>query len=286
MWRRLQTWNSRPGAGSGSPGVAVAVPIQDAQAAGVRGAPRSSSKWAVARLGWRPPRITVPAHDTPQAGVDALRPAPEDVSIPRSFDVNDQHGEPRPIVLPWAPQPKPEEDGAGFAAAGMGGTLGSMHSVLVADDHGIVREGLRRLLDAEEDLTVCGEASDGREVLEQVERSSPDCVVLDITHAPARRARDARADPRQAPAHQGDPALGARRPALHPERGQPGRRRLRAQERPGCRGRRRGARRADRAAATSARRGARDRRAAARRRSGASRTLHACSRAASARCCT
>jgi len=56
-----------------------------------------------------------------------------------------------------------------------------MHSVLVADDHGIVREGLRRLLDAEEDLTVCGEARDGREVLEQVERCRPDCVVLDIT---------------------------------------------------------------------------------------------------------
>ena len=56
-----------------------------------------------------------------------------------------------------------------------------MHSVLIADDHGIVREGLRRLLDAEEDLSVCGEASDGREVLEMVQRLKPDCVVLDIT---------------------------------------------------------------------------------------------------------
>jgi DNA-binding NarL/FixJ family response regulator len=56
-----------------------------------------------------------------------------------------------------------------------------MHSVLIADDHGIVREGLRRLLEAEEDLSVCGEASDGREVLEMVERLKPDCVVLDIT---------------------------------------------------------------------------------------------------------
>lgn len=56
-----------------------------------------------------------------------------------------------------------------------------MHSILVADDHGIVREGLRRLIEAEEDLSVCGEASDGREVLEMVERLKPDCVVLDIT---------------------------------------------------------------------------------------------------------
>ncbi len=53
-------------------------------------------------------------------------------------------------------------------------------SVLVADDHGIVREGLRRLLEAEGDLTVCGEASDGREVLEQVAEHHPQVVVLDI----------------------------------------------------------------------------------------------------------
>lgn len=56
-----------------------------------------------------------------------------------------------------------------------------MNSILIADDHGIVREGLRRVLDAEQDLSVCGEAADGREVLEQVERLKPDCVVLDIS---------------------------------------------------------------------------------------------------------
>ena len=54
-------------------------------------------------------------------------------------------------------------------------------SVLVADDHGIVREGLRRLLESEEDVKVCGEARDGREVLEQVEVHRPNVVVLDIT---------------------------------------------------------------------------------------------------------
>ena len=45
-----------------------------------------------------------------------------------------------------------------------------MVSVLIADDHEIVREGLRRLLDREADLEVCGEAGDGREVLEKIER--------------------------------------------------------------------------------------------------------------------
>jgi DNA-binding NarL/FixJ family response regulator len=54
-------------------------------------------------------------------------------------------------------------------------------SVLVADDHGIVREGLRRLLESEQDFKVAGEASDGREVLEQVELHNPEVVVLDIT---------------------------------------------------------------------------------------------------------
>jgi DNA-binding NarL/FixJ family response regulator len=54
-------------------------------------------------------------------------------------------------------------------------------SVLVADDHGIVREGLRRLLESEQDVKVVGEASDGREVLEEVEKHRPQVVVLDIT---------------------------------------------------------------------------------------------------------
>ncbi|HEB89077.1 MAG TPA: response regulator transcription factor [Deltaproteobacteria bacterium] len=56
-----------------------------------------------------------------------------------------------------------------------------MISIVVADDHGIVREGLRRLLEAEPDFEVRGEAADGREVLEQVEALKPDVVVLDIT---------------------------------------------------------------------------------------------------------
>ncbi|MEZ4334643.1 MAG: response regulator transcription factor [Myxococcota bacterium] len=56
-----------------------------------------------------------------------------------------------------------------------------MPSILIADDHGIVREGLRRLLESEPDFTVAGEAADGREVLEQVGALRPDVVVLDIT---------------------------------------------------------------------------------------------------------
>lgn len=54
-------------------------------------------------------------------------------------------------------------------------------SILIADDHGIVREGLRRLIEAEPDFSVCAEALDGQEVLEMVEQYAPEVVVLDIT---------------------------------------------------------------------------------------------------------
>lgn len=56
-----------------------------------------------------------------------------------------------------------------------------MISIVIADDHGIVREGLRRLLETEPDFKVAGEAADGREVLERVATLAPDVVVLDIT---------------------------------------------------------------------------------------------------------
>jgi DNA-binding NarL/FixJ family response regulator len=56
-----------------------------------------------------------------------------------------------------------------------------MISVVIADDHGIVREGLRRLLEAEGDVEVAGEAGDGNELLALVERDRPQVVILDIT---------------------------------------------------------------------------------------------------------
>lgn len=56
-----------------------------------------------------------------------------------------------------------------------------MISVLVADDHNIVREGIRRVIEGESDIELCAEASNGREVLDQVARHGPDLVILDIT---------------------------------------------------------------------------------------------------------
>jgi two-component system response regulator NreC len=53
--------------------------------------------------------------------------------------------------------------------------------VVLADDHVTVRHGLRLLLDAQPDLTVVGEADDGRATLQRVQELDPDVVVMDIS---------------------------------------------------------------------------------------------------------
>lgn len=52
--------------------------------------------------------------------------------------------------------------------------------VLLVDDHTLFREGLRALLAAESDISVVGEAADGREAVEKVEALAPDLVLMDI----------------------------------------------------------------------------------------------------------
>lgn len=52
--------------------------------------------------------------------------------------------------------------------------------ILIADDHPIVRDGLKSLLEYEEDFEVVGMAADGREVLEKVEAGDPDVILLDL----------------------------------------------------------------------------------------------------------
>lgn len=54
-------------------------------------------------------------------------------------------------------------------------------SIFLADDHAIVREGLKRLIEAESDLVLVGEAEDGAEVVAGVKATRPDVVVLDIS---------------------------------------------------------------------------------------------------------
>ena len=52
--------------------------------------------------------------------------------------------------------------------------------VLLADDHRIVREGLRSLLEAQDDIEVVAEAADGRQALEMAAEHEPDIVVMDV----------------------------------------------------------------------------------------------------------
>jgi len=52
--------------------------------------------------------------------------------------------------------------------------------IVIADDHPIVRDGLKKLLLLEDDFEVIGEASDGREVLDRVRDLDPDVLLLDL----------------------------------------------------------------------------------------------------------
>lgn len=52
--------------------------------------------------------------------------------------------------------------------------------IMIADDHPIVRDGLKKLIDLEDDMSVVAEASDGREVLEKVRETDPDVILLDL----------------------------------------------------------------------------------------------------------
>lgn len=53
-------------------------------------------------------------------------------------------------------------------------------TILIADDHAIVREGLRRIVELQPDMTVVGEAKEGRDAVSQTEALQPNIVIMDI----------------------------------------------------------------------------------------------------------
>ena len=54
-------------------------------------------------------------------------------------------------------------------------------NVFLADDHAVVRDGMRMLLESQSDICVVGCASDGREAVRQILQLKPDVVIIDIT---------------------------------------------------------------------------------------------------------
>ena len=52
--------------------------------------------------------------------------------------------------------------------------------VLLVDDHAIMRDGIRALLNLHNDIEIVGEASEGREAIEKTQELSPDVVVMDV----------------------------------------------------------------------------------------------------------
>ena len=56
-------------------------------------------------------------------------------------------------------------------------------SVLIVDDHPIVRQGLSQLINAEDDLEVCGDAATVEEALQSLDESYPDVVIVDLSLA-------------------------------------------------------------------------------------------------------
>jgi two-component system NarL family response regulator len=60
-------------------------------------------------------------------------------------------------------------------------SLNSTHNILLADDHDLVRQSIRVMIESESDFRVCGEARSGREAVELIGELRPDIAVIDIT---------------------------------------------------------------------------------------------------------
>ena len=91
-----------------------------------------------------------------------------------------------------------------------------MAKIILADDHTLVRSGLRRLLEASGNLEVMGEAADGREVVELLRRGLPDLVLMDTAMPNLNGIEAARQIRAEWPERQGPHGLHARRPSVRP----------------------------------------------------------------------
>ncbi|MES4786726.1 MAG: hypothetical protein C4294_13900, partial [Nitrospiraceae bacterium] len=87
---------------------------------------------------------------------------------------------PLKLVEPASAQPVQVPDPATFSRVGAQLRTGSKIRVLLVDDHQIIREGLRSILDGQADLEVVAEASDGQMAVDVARQINPDIVIMDV----------------------------------------------------------------------------------------------------------
>jgi DNA-binding NarL/FixJ family response regulator len=56
-----------------------------------------------------------------------------------------------------------------------------MARILLADDHELIRKGLRAIIEGNKDWLICGEATNGQEAIERTIELQPDLIILDVT---------------------------------------------------------------------------------------------------------
>ncbi len=67
-----------------------------------------------------------------------------------------------------------------MSSIGMATTATDRYRVLIADDHSLIRHGVRAVLASQPDLEICSEASNGIETIDRVKRDKPNLVILDL----------------------------------------------------------------------------------------------------------
>ena len=84
------------------------------------------------------------------------------------------------IVTAVLPVPQAQLEAMPEAAASGSPAGGLRKRILIADDHEVLRQGVRMTLQGEPDWEVCGEAADGKEAVEKALALNPDLVIVDI----------------------------------------------------------------------------------------------------------